>query len=102
MEREGKDGETMATTQRRGLACLVSDHGHTLRYADAGWLIYPDGRATLAVECAFCERPLVHYIARDATGRACWQATPYTFATLAQAEAARDELAGAQVIDEGE
>lgn len=83
----------MPTPQRRGLARLVSDHGHTMRYAEPGVLIYPDGRTVMALECAFCGVALVHYVARDARGVACWSNAPYTFPSLAEAEAARDELA---------
>ena len=96
-------GETMATPQRRGLARLVATdrHSHWAEPVLRFLLDNPAGYA-VGIDCDFGERPVVHYIGRDAaTGRACWQRTPYTFASIAQAEAARDELA-AQQPGEGE
>lgn len=43
--------------------------------------------------CEFCGAQLYHWVARDTSGKARQQDTPFYFATLAEAEAARDELA---------
>lgn len=55
-----------------------------------------DGSVTLAVECDFGGAWMLHYVGRDASGAACWQRWPYRFASIAEAEAARDELAAQQ------
>lgn len=94
--------ETMATPQRRGLARLVATDGHS-HWAEPVLrvlLASPAGYA-VGIDCDFGECRMVHYIGRDAaTGRAVWQSTPYPFASIAEAEAARDELAVTQQGEE--
>lgn len=58
------------------------------------------GGYLMGIECSFGGVPLVHYIARNEMGAAYWRCWPYTFASIAEAEAARDELAAQQ--NEGE
>ena len=96
-DRSGKGSkQTMASKQR--LVRLACRDGHS-HWAEPEMRVLPDGRVTLAIACDFGDVPLVHYVMRDAAGKASWRNTVSYFATLAEAEAARDELAAQQDQD---
>jgi|SRR6185437_13726098 len=98
----------MGTTQRRGLRLVATD-GHSHWAEPTMWVGLPqplsadnsDNIYYMGIECSFGGVPMVHFIARDGKGAACWQSEPYCFASIEAAEAARDELA-AQTSGEGE
>lgn len=92
----------MPTPQRRGLARLVATDGHS-HWVEPVLRGLPNGLAyTLSADCTFGGVALTHYVARGNDGRVYWQNSPHIFFSLADAEAARDELAARQPQDEGE
>lgn len=83
---------------QRGLAKLVSHKGRTVRWADVTLRPHTITGYLMGIDCAFCDRPMIHYIGRDTKGRACWMSSgsEYIFANADEAFAARDELAAQQ------